>query len=177
MKLYVIRHGEVDVNVYEGINGRNDSTLTEKGHMQATSAISVVNNLPIDLIICSPLKRTIETCEIINTKKIPIIYDEHILERDVKSMMYKVTATIDLNIFYDPNATLIFQDCEGFGSIIARVKSFLEDIKEKYNDKNIMVITHNDVCKAIRCVISNNYDIGEIIKFNQKNCEVITYEI
>lgn len=176
MKLFVIRHGEVDVNIYEGINGRNTSVLTEKGVEQAKKATKTIRDLPIDLIICSPLKRTMQTCEIINAQNIPVLY-ERILERDARSMMYKVTATVDLNIFYNPNATIIFQDCEGFGSIIARVKSFIEDIKEKYYDKNILIVTHNDVCKAIRCVINNNYDIKEIINFNQKNCEVLEYEI
>lgn len=177
MKIFVIRHGEVDVNIYEGINGRNTSSLTEKGIKQANEAIKDVRALPIDLIICSPLKRTIETCKIINTLDIPVIYDERILERDAKSMMYKVTATVDLNVFYDPDAMVIFKDCEGFGSIVERVKSFLEDIKKNYYDKNILIVTHNDVCKAIRCVINNNYDINEIINFNQNNCEILEYEI
>ena len=118
MKIFVIRHGKVDVNIYERINGRNTSSLTEKGIKQAHETIKNVRALPIDLIICSPLKRTIETCKIINTLDIPVIYDERILERDVRSMMYKVTATVDLNVFYDPDAMVIFKDCEGFGSII-----------------------------------------------------------
>ena len=51
MKIFVIRHGEVDVNIYEGINGRNTSSLTEKGIKQANEAIKDVRALPIDLII------------------------------------------------------------------------------------------------------------------------------
>ena len=61
--------------------------------------------------------------------------------------------------------------------IVERVKSFLEDIKKNYYDKNILIVTHNDVCKAIRCVINNNYDINEIINFNQNNCEILEYEL
>ena len=38
MNLYVIRYGEVDLNVKKLLNGRNDSFLTENGIKQAKRA-------------------------------------------------------------------------------------------------------------------------------------------
>lgn len=177
MKLYVVRHGEVDINVKKQLNGRNNSILTDTGIIQAKNASIEIKNKKIDLIICSPLKRTKQTCELINVSQIPIIYDNRILERDTNSMMYKIKANVDLNIFYNPKYELIFNDCEGFGSILERIKKFIEDIRVKYADRNILVITHNDVCKAINCYLNNIYNIDEIIKYNQNNCEIIEYEI
>ena len=117
------------------MNGRNESRLTEKGIKQAQNASIEVNNLDIDFIICSPLKRTKQTCELINKKKIPVIYDDRILERDTKSMMYKVKNNVNLNIFYSPENKIIFGDCEGFQSILDRIKDFIESIKLQYSNK------------------------------------------
>ena len=42
MKLYVIRHGEVDVNAKGLLNGRNDSILNAKGIKQVKQASEIL---------------------------------------------------------------------------------------------------------------------------------------
>ena len=175
--LYVIRHGQVDINVKGQLNGRNESILTDIGIEQAKNAIDEIKNLDIDLIICSPLIRTKQTCNIINIDNKPVIYDERILERDTNSMMYKIKNDVDLNLFYDCNKQIIFEDCEGYGSVIKRVKDFLKDIKNKYTNKNIIVVTHGDVCEAIYCVLNNDYNVESFLKHYPKNCEITEYRL
>lgn len=97
------------------------------------------------------------------------------MERDTNSMMYKPDDSIDLNIFYSPENKIVYYDCEGFGSIIDRVKDFIEDIKLKYLNKNILLVTHLDVCKAIYCYLQNQYSVKIIIDFKQNNCEIKKY--
>lgn len=177
MNLYVIRHGEVDLNVKRLLNGRNDSSLTEKGFSQAEDAGKILKNKRIDLIICSPLKRAIQTCEKINLNNIPVIYDDRIMERNTNSLMYKPDSNVDLKIFYSPNNKVIYTDCEGLGNIIDRIKDFIQDLKKNYKDKNILIVTHLDVCKALFCYLNNEYDIDKIISFEQKNCEIKEYLI
>lgn len=177
MILYVIRHGQVDVNVKKQLNGRNESVLTKIGIEQAKNAMEEIKNLKIDLIICSPLKRTKQTCEIININQIPVIYDDRIIERDTNSMMYKIKENVDLNVFYDSNKKVIFNDCEGFGNILERVQNFIEEIKQKYSDKNVLIVTHGDICQAIYCNIHKTYNKDEFYKYYPKNCEVAKYEL
>lgn len=57
MKIYVIRHGEVDVNIKNQLNGRNKSRLTEKGIKQAQNASIEVNNLDIDFYNLFSIKK------------------------------------------------------------------------------------------------------------------------
>ena len=177
MNLYVIRHGEVDLNVKKLLNGRNDSFLTEDGIKQAKRASKEIKNTDIELVISSPLKRTKQTCEIINANKIPVIYDNRLLERNTNSLMYKSDSIVDKYVFYNCKNTIIYGDCEGFGSILERIKSFIEDIKLKYENKNILIVSHLDVCKAIYSYIENIYDTQKIIDFKQDNCEIKKYKI
>ena len=177
MKLYVVRHGEVDVNVKGLLNGRNDTILTTNGINQAKHALELLKDIQFDLIVCSQLKRTIETAEIINTNHIPIIYDNRILERDTKKMIYHSFQNVNLNYFYNLEDKIIYEDCEGFKSILMHVTNFIEDIKKQYKEKTILVVTHGDVYKAIYCYLNHIYDISKIIQFQQDNGAVLSYEI
>ena len=70
MKLYVVRHGQTEINVKGQINGHNDIGLNEKGIKQAKEAGKKVKDLKIDLVFCSPIKRTRETCMNVNVNQI-----------------------------------------------------------------------------------------------------------
>lgn len=82
MKLYVVRHGQTMINVKNLINARNIIGINKKGKQEAGNAAEQIKNEKIDLIICSPLRRTKQTCKIINKNKIKVIYDKRILERN-----------------------------------------------------------------------------------------------
>lgn len=69
MKIYVLRHGQTSWNVDRKIQGKQDIELNEVGIKQAYSAKGKFNKLNIDLIMCSPLKRTKQTADIINEDK------------------------------------------------------------------------------------------------------------
>ena len=58
MKLYVIRHGLTNCNKENKYNCRYDEDINEIGVEQAIKASDDVRKLDIDLIICSPMKRT-----------------------------------------------------------------------------------------------------------------------
>ena len=177
MDVYVIRHGEVDVNAKGLLNGRNDSILNAKGIKQVKQASEILKNIHFDFIICSPLKRTIETAKIININNKNIIYDNRILERDTKKMMYHNFQDVDHNYFYNLKYDIIYEDCEGFKSVFTRVANFIEGIKKHYKNKTILVVTHGDACKAIYSYLNHISDISEIINFQQDNGEVLYYEI
>lgn len=176
MELYVIRHGEVDLNLKHLINGVNDSSLNETGIKQACSKQDEVKKLNLDYIICSPLLRTRQTCDIINVNNVEVIYDNRLIERDSRSMQYTLDSNLDLDIWYDRTKEVIYKDTEGFESVCKRVYGFLDEIKEKYPNSNILIVTHGDVCKAIYTYF--NKDSWEYIKSNeQKNCEIVNYNI
>ena len=61
MYLYVIRHGQTDWNVQKKVQGLANIELNETGINQAENARGLLEKENIDLIICSPLKRTIQS--------------------------------------------------------------------------------------------------------------------
>jgi len=177
MELYVVRHGQTIVNLKGLINSINIIGLNKNGKKEANIAAKQMENVRIDLIICSPLRRTRQTYMIINKNKIKVIYDKRILERNSRNMQFEKIEKLDFDKWYDINKDTVYKNSEGFKSVLERVKNFLEDIKTKYPEKNILIVTHGDVCKAIYAYLNNITDTKEISSFKQKNCEIKKYYI
>lgn len=177
MKLYVVRHGETAINVKRLVNSWNMIGLNDKGRMQARNAGDKLQEEPIDLIICSPLIRTKQTCKLINKKKKRVIYDKRLLERNARSMQFKSIEILDWDKWYDPKQNVIYSDTEGFKSVLDRINLFIEELKEKYMDKNILIVTHGDVCKAFYSNINKISDVDKIKAYKHGNCEIKIYNV
>ncbi len=177
MELYVVRHGQTIVNVKGLINARNIIGINKTGKQEAKNAAEQMEKTKIDLIFCSPLRRTKQTCKIINKNKIEVLYDRRILERDSRSMQFEKIEKLDFEEWYNVEKIKVYKNSEGFKSILNRVKNFLEEVKIKYPDKSILIVTHGDVCKAIYAYLNNITDAKEISLFKQGNCEIKKYDL
>ena len=170
--IYVIRHGQVDTNVEKLINGWNEEHLNKQGINEAIEAGNILKKIKLDKIYCSPLIRTKETLKYLNIKNVSVFFDDRLKERNSKSLVRKPVSSIDKKIWYDNNKIIAYSDSEGFKSIINRVNEFLKEIELKDNKKNILIITHGDICKAIHLYFNPK---EEIYNFRQGNCEILKY--
>lgn len=159
------------------VNSINDSTLTENGIRQAVFASKEVEKLDIDVIYCSPLKRCVQTCGYININNIDVKYDDRLIERNSGSMQYKDVSFLDLNEWYDKGLDKLYSDTEGFKGVIDRVSNFLDEIIFKCKGKNVLLVTHGDVCKAIYVYFHPYVSNEDIILYNSGNCDITKYEI
>ena len=177
MKIYVIRHGETNVNLENRINALNDSELNETGINQAKMVREEVKTIDYDLIICSPLTRAKQTAELLNYKNTKIIYDDRILERDAGILTETPSDNLDSDDWWNINPKDDYFDAESVKHIIERVFNFIEDIKEKYKDKKIIIVTHEGVSKAISCYFNGIPEDGNIGKYKHNNCEIREFEL
>ena len=65
MEILLVRHGQTEWNLLTKVQGKADVELNEQGIKQAEETRNYLKNEKIDLILCSPLKRTMQTAEII----------------------------------------------------------------------------------------------------------------
>ena len=129
------------------------------------------------------MKRTKHTMELINVNKIPVIYDDRLMERDGGKL---TLTTIDMENkedyyyteYYNYYSTKPIEGLETLPELFARVHSFIDEIKEKYKDKNILLVTHGAVAKSIHFYFEKIPAEGMLLKVcRQKNCEVKEYEL
>lgn len=177
MSLYVIRHGQTNWNLKGIIQGQKDTELNEQGILEANNAKSQFNKLDIDLIMCSPLKRTKETAKIINKdKNIEIVYRNELIERGLGEFEGKDTMVEEEDIYnYYENKKI--KNIESVVDLCNRVDKLINEIKSKYNDKNILLVTHSGTARAIERYFYGLDEKGNLPPENLKNCEIREYSI
>lgn len=178
MKLYVLRHGQTNCNKENRYNCRYDEDINEIGIKQAIRASENVKKLDIDLIICSPMKRTKHTMELVNVNKIPVIYDDRLMEREGGKLTRTILDKYYYTEYYNYYSTKPIEGLETLPQLFNRVHSFLDEIKVKYSDKNILLVTHGAVAITIQFYFQEIPKDGMLLKISgQKNCEIKKYEM
>ena len=176
MKLYVVRHGQTDWNVLKKVQGKADISLNEKGKEQAVITKSKLGREHIDLIICSPLKRTKETAKIINKdRNIPIVFDDRISERDFGEFEGILNTDFDFNEFWSYKKNIKYDRAENIVDFFNRIYSFLDELKEKYFDKNVLIVSHGGVSIPIECYFNGIPDKYTLLELCLNNCEIKKY--
>ncbi len=175
MKLYVIRHGQTEKNRKQLIADIEED-INENGILQAVKAGEQLRKLKIDLIVCSPALRTRHTLKLLNMDlKIPIILDERLIERDMGIYVNEKFENLNWKTFwnyYDNE----YKSLESMKSVYARVSNLLNELKEKYKEKNILLVTHGGVARAIYWYAKGIPADGNV-PIEIKNGKVIEYEI
>lgn len=177
--IYITRHGETNWNISKKVMGRIDEPLNEKGKEQAKILGQRLYNNSIDLIICSPLLRTKQTAEIINeNKNVSIIYDERIMERDFGEFEGMNITEFNFDDYWNYYKNIKYQKAENITDFFERVYSFMDEIKEKYSDKNILLVTHGGVSIPIYCYFNNIIPKNTLIDrgYNLGNCEIRLFD-
>ena len=142
--LYIIRHGQTELNSKHALQGRSDHPLNEAGMQQALDAAQKLQGLGIhfDRVYSSPLARAVQTARIVAPNIEPII-DGRLIEMD-----YGPYEGADLNNL-PPEILEFFQDfahnpapegMEQLASVVERVGRFLEEIRELGG--NTLISTH-----------------------------------
>jgi len=101
----------------------------------------------VNLIFSSPYLRTKQTAEI--TAKIlgieNIIFDERLI--DINLGIFMGESTEKSTKFYlgeKPSFDNRPENGESWNDILSRVKSFLDEVEKKYDNKNILIVSHAD---------------------------------
>ena len=177
MILYVVRHGETTWNKERRVQGISDIPLSEKGISDALKLQKLVDKLNIDVVISSPLSRARETAKILVNSKYPINTDDRIIERDWGLNEGAKIDEVDTIDCWDVILNTSLNSIEPIQDFMYRVSSFLEDIKIRYKDKNVLVVTHSAVVRAIHYLLGNIPEDGDLSKINIPNLRILEYKI
>jgi len=179
MKLILIRHGKTEWNTLNKAAGQVDIPLNETGREQAKETREKLKDIPIDVIITSPLIRARETADIINeNRNVPIIVDERAIERNlgVYEGMQNSEGIFNEIRYYTKNVPV--EDGEDCQTYTKRVFEFLDDVIHKYKDKyrNVLICSHGFFLRSAGWYFNGIPDENEEV-VRIKNCQVDIYEV
>ena len=183
LKIYLARHGQDMDNAKGILNGRRDELLSEKGIEQANEVATKIkeSGIHFDHVYSSPLQRAHKTAEIITdtlgTKKPEVLED--LIERDFGIMTGKPQSTIkdvcSPNIVQSDTICYFLspEGSETFPQLIERANKVLNEIKARYRNGNILLVTHGDFGKMIYTAYYG-LDWREVLKmFHFGNSELL----
>lgn len=176
MNLYSTRHGQTDYNKDELILGTTDIELNEQGLVQAHELADRIAEMGcIDVIIASPMKRAMKTAMIVSEKTgISVISDERLREWDYgrfegRSRFTEGFAENKINFGVKMGVT-----GESLLQLSHRVYSALDDIIQRYDGKNVLLVSHGGVCRVIETYF-HDMTTEEYSGWFMGNCEIISY--
>ena len=179
MKIYYVRHGQTDWNLAERMQGGgSEKPLNETGIEQAKETKQELENVKYDVLICSPMHRAIQTAEIINKdRNVPIITDERIRERKLGELEgNKVTDETEKKI-WDYNLNYQIPNGESLHDFEKRILEFLDEIKQKYTDKTVLIVAHGGIAKVLKMHLYGMPESKNLSEIGMKNCEIVETEL
>lgn len=133
-------HGTTFDNEAHVSSGHNDVALSSLGVKQSKEMGERYKNDKFDAIFCSDLKRSYESAEIGFGTMWPIIQDARLRECDYGDFTQHPSEEVDAEKqgrIYTP-----FPNGESYVETTERIRSFLSDLLQNYDDKRVMIIGH-----------------------------------
>ena len=157
MKLYLVRHGQTDLNKERRYQGRIDAVLNDTGLQQVQRLSSRLLSEPIDKVYASPLTRAQETAHIIADRRhMEITTCEYIMEMNFGQFEGKTYDEI-IKIFPDWNPDIFdftFAGGESLDSLVSRMKKFIDILMAEHGaDSNILVVSHTGCLRVFLCLL------------------------
>lgn len=177
IKLYVVRHSKTAWNEKVLLQGSTDIELNDVGIKEANDLRTKLNLDKIDICLSSPFKRAKQTAQILIGNEIEIKYDDLLKERYFGLLEGKEINYDLIGQMWDYNIDNSEYNIESLKDCLIRANIFLEKIKENYNDKTVLIVSHGAFIKCLHFAI-NGYDKNtDFLSFNPKNTTIYEYVI
>lgn len=181
MKVYIVRHGQTDLNKAHRVQGRMNTHLNELGIRQAEELAEAIRNkgLTFDRIYSSPLDRALQTCEIATGKpRTDFIIDERLIEfdfGDLEGDEYSALPGKSKYFFTRPDLFEPTGKGETFEELIARVKGFLEELKTVEAD-SVLLASHGAAIHAMLLLFKNK-QLRDFWDEDVHNCDLTIVDL
>jgi alpha-ribazole phosphatase len=156
LRLYLIRHGEVEGAESGKLLGRTDTQLSARGLEQARQLAEELSTAGLSAVYSSDLQRARMMAEIIAKRSYLKVQkssawreiDMGAWEGQTVAALYDDAPQLVGQLFDDP-ASFNYPEGESFAIFTARVQSALDQLLLTHESGNVALIAHGGVCRAI----------------------------
>lgn len=155
-RLYLIRHGETELNKKGCYYGWIDCGLSEYGLEQALLLRHALRRISLDAAITSDMKRAVDTAEVLcEGRNIDLLKDERLRELNFGAWEGKHYTEVaeqhqeNWQAWVTDWQNTAPNQGESFADMSIRVKACIDEIIQKYRDKDILLVAHQGVLRII----------------------------
>lgn len=183
--IYLIRHGENHANVTKEFSYKYvDYSLTPKGVLQAKQTAAYLQDKNIAALYASPLKRAIETADIIATVlRLPVTIMEQfrelnvgLLEGQAPSAHNWAIYTQVVNAWYTGRHGMAFPGGEDYVTLRNRMMNGLREILRHQAGTCVALIGHGGMFTATIKDICSHVDLNILPQRKKQNCSITEIE-
>lgn len=163
MRIYIIRHGETNLNITGNLQGHIDPELNQNGIDLAQISGEGLAEVEFDYAISSPSKRAYVTAEMVlganKRKHTPLTTDKRLMEMAFGEWEGKCASPDNFELGIDNwpdffHKPFEFVGCEGFegcAKLIERSNALLDEIiaRDGATEKNVLLSTHGCTVRAL----------------------------
>lgn len=186
MEIYVTRHGQTTWNINKRLQGCCNSDLTELGIKQAEALRDRLEDIDIQVIYTSPLKRAVDTANILKgNRNIEVICKDGLKELNfgeyegsIEEELLKEGRGKEISRIFSGDMEARAPKGESLRELYDRIEETLEDILSKEKRERILIVSHGMALKAIMYYFNNKENkfdeimgqatLTKIIKDNNK---------
>lgn len=178
--IYLVRHGENPANLLRQFSHRLvDYSLTERGVRQAEQTALFFRDTTLDEVYASPLKRAIETAQIIaQPHRLPVNIIEEFREVNVGHMEADPSPenwAIHDQIFDDWHGGKHdsgFPGGENYHTLLERMRNGLAHVLAGKTGKRIVIVSHAGIMMSSIAGICPECDLAGVRTNGLKNCAI-----
>lgn len=146
--LYLIRHGETELNITKVYYGSTDCPLTQRGRKQSQGLALTFKNIKVDRVYTSPLIRAKDTADIIFSSGQDLVIDSRLKEMDFGQWEGKhytdLAGDETFELWQREWKNTPAPGGESFNDLTRRVEDFWQFLKKTTED-NVAIVGHNAV--------------------------------
>ena len=160
MRLFLVRHGETQRNRERRVQGRGDQPLTDAGRKQAAAVAQALSRENITTLYSSPLKRAVETAEIIGAElRLPIQLADNLAEADVGELdglnSEEMRARYpDFMALWDRDpGNAVMPGGESLAEVQERAWQMVQSLLRGHPEANVVAVSHNFTIETLVCKV------------------------
>ncbi len=181
-QLIVLRHGETDYNRLGKYQGSTDTGLNELGVSQAVAVAERLKSMEFDRIVSSPLKRAVQTAEIVSgVHNLEIDICDDFAERNMG--LFEGLSRAEIAADYpELGGWLVTRQFyasppqgESLFDFSARLVRGISGLRQISIERGLLLVCHGGVARSVHGILRRVSD-EQVFGYNLQNCEFDIYQ-
>lgn len=178
MKIYIVRHGQTDLNIQRRMQGRHGLPLNAVGIAQAERLAENLRDVAFAAVYSSPQERAVQTAEIAS-RGAAVTVDERLQPFDVGTADGQVIdETMRLTVGLIPDSAF-YDGVEDANEFRKRIFAFMDEVTARFgnSDVNVMIAGHKCTTGCIDCYFNGMPSDGDFFSRSVGNGNYRVYEV
>jgi broad specificity phosphatase PhoE len=184
LNCFLVRHGEIESNLRKIYAGWSEEPLTLNGCQQAREAAENLASVNIETIYCSPLKRAVQTAEIIGGilgLGIKPVAEESFKEFRLGPWEGKSEDQIskefphEWHVWNTRPAEFVLPGRETLHELLERTLLGMRKIRAENSGRNVLIVSHVAIIRVL-LIHSQGMDLNSYRMFHIPNAKIFHLE-